>query len=287
MRTLGGPLTSHLATRVHTRCGMVLLRLRDGTQIGLTDHDRDLTFDIGTGPVVYSAATGALPSALTLVEGFDADNIEILGPIGETFTAEAILGGRWDRAEAYIFEVNWKSLASGPIRLMKGKVGEPIVEGGRFILSIRSLVDAFNQSIGRILTPYCDADFGDARCGFEVPEVEATIATVIDPMRFTVTFAGEYASDYFNAGTIEFVTGALAGTPRVEIFDWSADGALQLFEALVAAPAPGDELILRQGCGKTRSACKAFGNILNFRGFPEVPGSDQVLKFPVPGEGGT
>lgn len=285
-RTLGGPLTAHLATRAHTRCGMVLLRLADGAEIGITDHDRDLSFDIGTGPVVYSSSTGVLPSSLTLTEGFDADSIELVGPIGDTFTLQAALGGRFDRAEAYVFEVNWKSLASGPIRLLRGKVGEARPEGGRFVVSIRSLVDAFNQAIGRVITPYCDADFGDDRCGYDPLEAEATVATVTDGMRFTVTFAGDYAEDFFNAGTVLFTSGELAGAGAVEIFDWSSAGAIVLFEPLADAPQTGDELILRQGCPKTRAACREFGNILNFRGFPEVPGSDQVLKYPVPGSSG-
>lgn len=286
-RTLGGPLTAHLATRAHTRCGMVLLRLADGAEIGITDHDRDLSFDIGTGAVTYSASTGVLPSSLTLTEGFDADNIELTGPIGDTFTLEAIVGGRFDRADAYVFEVNWKSLGSGAIRLLRGKVGEARVEGGRFVLSIRSLVDAFNQAIGRVITPYCDADFGDARCGFDPLEVDAIVSSVGDGMRFTVSFTGDYADDFFNDGTVRFTSGDLADTAAVEVFDWSSAGAVVMFEPLASAPQVGDELVLRQGCPKTRAACRDFGNILNFRGFPEVPGSDQVLKYPVPGSDGS
>ena len=38
-----------------------------------------------------------------------------------------------------------------------------------------------------------------------------------------------------------------------------------------------------QGCGKTRADCMGFANIVNFRGFPDVPGTDQVLRYPNPG----
>jgi hypothetical protein len=45
----------------------------------------------------------------------------------------------------------------------------------------------------------------------------------------------------------------------------------------------GDTLEISQGCGKTRAACLAFDNVVNFRGFPDVPGTDQVLSYPNPG----
>jgi hypothetical protein len=97
-----------------------------------------------------------------------------------------------------------------------------------------------------------------------------------------VSFAGTYADDFFNLGTVEALTGALAGTWPVEIFDWSAAGAIVLFAPLADVPAIGDTFTIKRGCGKTRADCMARDNIDFFRGFPEVPGSDQVLKIAVP-----
>ncbi len=281
-RTIGGPLAAHLAAWSHTRCTMLRLDLRDGASIGITDHDFDLDFDLGDGSIEYGAATGIFPSDVTLAAGLDADNYEVEGPIGETVTLAALLGGRFNRARARLFFVYWNSLGSGAIAIMAGNVSEARPEGGKFVLSIRSDCDRFNQVVGRLITPYCSADFGDAQCGFSPETIVGTVSAVTDDMRFTVTFAGAYADDYFNKGSVLFSTGALDGTAPVEIFSWTAAGVITLFVPLAAEPEIGDTLDIKRGCGKTRDDCQAYDNIENFRGFPEVPGTDQVLKYPVP-----
>lgn len=285
-RTLGGPLTAHIGTRTHTRCSMLRIDLKDGTSIGITDHDKDLTFDLGDGVLSYSASTGILPSDVKLSAGFDADNFEVTGPIADPVTREAVLGGRFNRARARLFQVNWASLGSGAIKILAGDVADARVEGGKFVLAITSDIARFNQVVGSVITPYCAADFGDARCGLTPEAISATVTAVASDLSFTVSFAGSYANDYWNAGQVEFASGVLAGTAPVEIFDWTSGGVVTLFTALSDLPENGDTLTIRKGCLKTRDACKDNGNILNFRGFPEVPGSDQALKYAVPGNSG-
>jgi uncharacterized phage protein (TIGR02218 family) len=286
VRTLSTALTSHVAGRSHTRATMLLLELRDGTSIGVTDHDKDLNYNIlGSGIVSYQAGTGILTSDISLQAGLDADNYEVTGPIGELVTIEAVLGGRFNRARAYLFQVNWKQLSDGAIKLLAGNVSEARIEGGKFVFEIRSDADRFNQVVGRLIVNNCDADHGDARCG-RVPEsVVGTVTAVTDEMRFTVSYTGSYANDYFNAGTVEALTGDLAGTDEVEIFDWTVGGAIVLFAPLAERPAIGDTFTVKRGCGKARQDCIDRDNILNFRGFPEVPGSDQILRATIPGQG--
>jgi cell wall-associated NlpC family hydrolase len=46
---------------------------------------------------------------------------------------------------------------------------------------------------------------------------------------------------------------------------------------------PGDAFTIRPGCDKSFATCRAkFANSINFRGFPYVPGTDQVLRYPMP-----
>ena len=284
-RTLTSAMSGHLATRSHTRCNMLLLDLTDGTSIGITDHDTDIAYDIGDGTVTYGSGTGILTSDVSLSVGFDADNYEVSGPIGDVVTLEAILGGRFNRARARLFQVNWKNLAGGAIKLLAGNVSQVRPEGGRFILEVRSDLDRFNQPVLRLITNNCDADYGDARCGATPESITLTISAVTDAMTFSGTFLGSYANDYFNGGTITFLTGDLAGTAPVEIFDWTSVGGVVLFAPLAENPAVGDTATVKRGCGKSRTDCMARNNIANFRGYPEVPGSDQVFKPTIPGQG--
>lgn len=288
-------MSGHLATRAHTRATMLLLELRDGTSIGITDHDKDISFDVnGDGSVTYAAGTGILASDVSLQAGLDADNYEITGPlkaIGD-FTLERVVGGRFNRARAYLFQVNWRNLAAGSIKLLAGNITEARVEGGKFIFEVRSDCDRFNQTVGRLITNNCDADFGDARCGITPESITGTVSAVSGPGLFTVTFAGAYADDYFNLGTCQFLTGSLAGTDRIEIFDWASAGVVTLFIPLVESPAIGDTCTIQVGCSKARMSddptvrtCKFYDNVINFRGFPEVPGSDAIFKPTIPGQG--
>ena len=46
------------------------------------------------------------------------------------------------------------------------------------------------------------------------------------------------------------------------------------------APQEGDTLKLTAGCDKTFKTCREkFGNGLNFRGFPHLPGSDFAYGY--------
>ncbi len=42
----------------------------------------------------------------------------------------------------------------------------------------------------------------------------------------------------------------------------------------------GDTFLIRAGCDKQFSTCKAkFDNAVNYRGFPQIPGDDFVLSY--------
>lgn len=288
-RTLAAGLVSHLATATHTRARMLRLDLVDGSTIAITDHDRALSFDLGDGAVDYSPRTGILPSDLALSAGFDADDVEVTGPLVDEATEDwhvtqsMVRGGRFDDAKARFFQVNWNSLASGPVRLLRGYVVKADVEGSRFKLTIHSEISKFGQDVGRTITAYCDADFGDARCGYSPIVDSVTVTAVTDERNFTVSNAEGRADDFFNRGTVQFTSGALAGTRPVEVFDYATGGAVSLWAPLAEAPEIGDTLDIMQGCGKTRADCLAYDNVINFRGFPDVPGTDQVLRYPNPG----
>jgi hypothetical protein len=77
-RTLPAP-----ATRCAGCCGS---QLKDGTVIGLSDHDVDINFDIGSGSVRYRADPGLIMSDVVQTATFDSDNFEASVPIGTLVT---------------------------------------------------------------------------------------------------------------------------------------------------------------------------------------------------------
>ena len=291
MKTLTAGLSTHLAGSAHTRCFMLRLDLVDGASIGATDHDQPIAFDLGDGSLTYLASTGILASDVALQTGLDANNYEITGPIGPVVTLAAILGGRFNHARARLFQVNWKSLGDGAIAILAGNITEARPEGGKFIFEVRSDVDRLNQVVGNAIVNNCRVDFGSTQCGVTPEAITGTVTAVTSAMIFTVSFTGTYANAYFNQGKVVPLTGANAGCAPVEIVSWSVGGAIETFAPLPSTPAIGDTFTIKRGCSKLRMStdptiptCLSYANVPNFRGFPEVPGSNKVLRAAVPGD---
>lgn len=283
-RAITGALGPHLASRESFPVDCVMIERLDGVRAGHATLDGGFDFNLGGG--VESYAPDMALSSLTLAAGIDASSAEFEGALGGTVTREAVLGGAWDDAEAWLFRAS--PIAAGIAPLLHGRIREARVEGERWIFQLRGEADRFNIVQCRLLTPYCKADLGDALCGVANTPVAATVTAVAGDMAFTVNApGGPFADGWFTLGTAQFLTGDLAGGAPVDIFAWDDSGALTVFTPLPEPPQVGDTLELKRGCPKTREACRdLFGNAVRFRGFPEVPGSDQVLKYQVPGDAG-
>lgn len=287
-RTLGA-LATHVAGYSHKLACLLRLDLKDGTVICLTDHNNELTCDLGDGAQTYSPNPGVSISDITLAAGFEASNFEAFGPVVAPFTRVAVLGGRFRAAVVRLAFVNWETLDWAPV--MRGKVGACRIEGDRWVLECRNAADAFNQTQGGVLSPYCRTWFGSPKCGVTRTPYETTVAAVTSAGRFTVDLAGDHADDFFNFGSVLFTSGALAGTDEARILDYAGSSALvDLFEPMLQAPEVGDGVTLYRGCSKLLKSddasvptCLSWDNVVNFRGHPEVPGSRFYHKITAAG----
>ena len=62
---------------------------------------------------------------------------------------------------------------------------------------------------------------------------------------------------------------------------------LELWQPMARAVEASDRFHITAGCDKQFSTCQEkFGNALNFRGFPHMPGNDFALSYPSRAEGG-
>jgi uncharacterized phage protein (TIGR02218 family) len=297
-RTLTAANEAMIATRNHHRAICVRIETRVGEVLSFTDHDEELTFTLADVAAdydeTYSPQTGMIASEIVLASGLNTDSCELTLPISASIRAAQVLGKKFNGARCWIFDVDWRDPDAGQIRYIGGTIAESRLEGRKAILEVRNQFDAFNQSIGRVLSPYCTADFGDGQCGKTRTAYATTILAVDDDFNFTVNLAGVHPDDFFNLGVIAFGSGELAGIAEIEIFDYvGASGLVQLFVPCPQAPEVGDAVTLYRGCSKLKSSedaslptCLSYGNVLNFRGFDRVPGSDNYLKVPVPGAPG-
>lgn len=283
MKTISAPLITHLDGEVTTLATCWRLERPDGWTRGFTDHDRDLEFD----GLVYTAATGFLPSAIKSGSDLSVDNLDVEGFLDDdALKPEDMTAGLFDGARIEIFLVNWADLSQGRIVLRKGWLGEVKRADSRFSAEIRGLANKLQQTQGILYSRLCRVDLGSPECGVDLGPLtdEYMIETVTAGDGFAIDTARP--SGFFTFGTCTFLSGTNAGA-ATEILS-HINQAIRLFTPMARPMAAGDQVRLVAGCDKTPETCHArFGNILNFRGEPHIPGNDKVFSYPTQGGGGS
>ena len=274
----------HMATGTTEVCRCWRLTRTDGMVLGFTDHDRDLTFD-GTQ---FRADTGLSARAIAQGTGLSVDNTEALGVLSADAIREAdIEAGRYDGATVEAWLVRWSDISARMLRF-RGTIGEVSRGGGGFRAELRGLTDLLNQPMGRIYQPLCQAVLGDAACGVDLDEdgFAQTLAadTVEDGRVFTFSGLGLLADRWFERGLIQPQDGDAAGLSGVIKTDRRLDGGsrrIELWEPFRAGVATADTPRLVPGCDKRMKTCRdKFVNVINFRGFPTIPGDDWLIAVP-------
>ncbi len=260
---------------------------RDGAVMGFTDHDRDLAFD-GT---VFQAGSGMTASAVESSTGLSVDNGQAMGALSAVGLTDAdILAGRYDRAEVRQWLVDWQDPQSR-VQVFRGNLGEIRRGSAAFEVELRSLSEALNQPVGRAYVPECDRILGDAKCGVDLGVAgrrEAVeVLAVTSARRFAFTPIPAAQTGWFNRGHVRWLTGANAGMISLIKTDVSGVEArsIETWEELRSPVVAGDQAELLAGCDKRAQTCAdKFDNLVNFRGFPSIPGEDWVSAYPAEGE---
>lgn len=284
MRAIPAPLSAHLETGVTTLCRCWSLTRRDGVVLGFTDHDRPLSFD----GVDFASTTGLEAAESTAELGFAIGGGEVAGALAASGLNEAdLLRGLYDDARVSIWLVNWADVAQR-LLLETGFVGEIKRGDTTFTAEVRGLAKAFDEERGRLYLRSCDADLGDARCGVSPAPVAASVETSDGRLGLTASALSGFADGWFTGGRLVFTSGANLGFV-VEVkrhASGGGQGALSLWQAAPAPIMPGDAFMLTPGCDKSFATCRTkFGNGINFRGFPHIPGNDFVIGGVRPGDG--
>ncbi|RXT52635.1 beta tubulin [Bosea sp. Tri-44] len=276
MRTLSPALATHAAGEATTLCRCWSLIRRDGVVLGFTDHDRDLAFD----GILFRANAG-LEAAETSAElGFATGGGEVLGALAASGLNEQDLSrGLYDDARVALWLVNWVDPSQRTL-LETGFVGEVKRSDTNFTAEVRGLGKAFDEERGRLYTASCSADLGDVRCGVIPSSSAATVAATDGRFSITAPALSGYSDGYLSGGRLVFTAGANTGF-ATEIRSHRADGGAIVLQLWQAAPQPiaiGDAFIAQAGCDKRFTTCRnKFGNGVNFRGFPHLPGNDFII----------
>jgi uncharacterized phage protein (TIGR02218 family) len=283
MREIPEPLQEALdggATRL-ARCWR--LTRRDGVVMGFTEHDRALSFD----GVDYEPDAGFAPSAVEATTGLSPDTHEVAGALSSgRITETDIAKGAYDGAEVATYLVDW---ADPEVRLLvsRGILGEIRRGDLLFEAEITGLSDRLGQPVGQAYLPSCSCRLGDAKCGVDLglPQFRAAgaVLELVAPQRFSVSGLATFPEDWFTGGRLVWTSGANAGlSGHVKShLPGGVEAVVELWLSPPMAAAPGDAFLVTAGCDRTAATCAAkFNNLLNFRGFPHMPGDDVVASYP-------
>lgn len=273
----------HLVGGLTTVCRCWRIRRSDGVEFGFTDHDLDLSFE----RTVFRAGTGLSARAVQQTTGLAVDNTEAAGALSDAAVKEAdLLNGRFDGAEVTVWRVVWSDPDLREVEF-RGSLGEVVRAGGAFRTELRGLTEALNRPQGRAIQRACSAILGDSACRFDLslPGYSAEIVTgeVVEGREFVLTGLTGFDDRWFERGRLRVLTGTAAGAIGVVKND-RLDGVLRrvgLWQG-IGGLVSGDSIRIEAGCDKRADTCRLkFGNFLNFRGFPHVPGEDWLSSYPV------
>lgn len=259
-----------------------------GYVFGLSTHDSDITYD----GVTYVA--GADPTEFTFGSNGFISNLDISLLLSDDptmgFNRNALIGGYYDKTEFEVFIINWTNPGDRLI-YQSGYIGDTQVQDrARITIELRSLSQILNeQSIVRVYTPTDPELLGSQKNGIDIADwsYEGVVTDVVNSRnRFTISISGHSAnSGDFAYGEIQWTSGdnfyestTSAKFFRSEIRSNSANTVT----LLASTPYPisaGDTFIIIQGYdGSLDQAVNKFDNIVNFRGFPDIPGNEQVIS---------
>ena len=277
-------LYAHLATGATTVCRAWAVVRRDGTVYGFTDHDRDLAFE----GVAFLASSGLTARALQQTTGLSVDNTEAMGALSDASVSEAdLLAGRFDGAEVRAWLVNWASVEDRVLQF-RGTFGEVSRAGGAFQAELRGLTEGLNQPQGLAYQRGCSAVLGDGKCRFDLTQpgyfTQRAVEGVVDQRVFRFAGFGGFDDRWFERGRLVGVTGAATGLMGLVKNDRIVGSVreIELWQSLGSDLVAGDLIRIEAGCDKRAATCRVkFGNFLNFRGFPHIPGEDWLTSYPV------
>lgn len=179
--TPGALLTEHKKVGNRSAFGFKVYRT-DGEIFGFTDATRDKTVN----GLLLKANTGFIRTAIQQTASAAVDNLEVKGGLNSAgLTADDIEAGIWDDAAIEIFRYDWNNPSLGIDKIGKVFIGKTTRGAIEFNAELRGLMQTLQQSMGRLIGPGCDANYGDSRCRVRIDPPAWTATT-----NYTVRVSG-------------------------------------------------------------------------------------------------
>lgn len=277
MKTLSPALQTHMGRELATLATLIKITRIDGIILGFTSFDKNIVI----GGVTYLADGAFQASGIQNRAALSTDNLDIVGLLDSATISETDLrAGLYDHARVDVYSCNWADLTQGTVQLRRGWLGQVKLNGGKYQAELRGLHDLLQRPFGKVYSPECRHALGDSGCKINLAAqtVTGSVSTITDAARFTDASRGE-VDNLFDYGLLTWTSGANAGL-AMEVKSFIAK-QFTLWLPMPNAIAVGNTYSVYKGCDKRFTTCQTkFNNVLNFGGFPTLPGVDRILNYP-------
>lgn len=180
MRDIPEDMIARIESGASTLCHAWLVRRTDGTQLGFTDHDRDVTVE----GVTCRAASGWTGGAGDSAVGLGAGSAVVAGGLDDAAITDAdVEAGLYDGASVALWRVDWER-PDLRVRLWTATFARIRRDGAGFTAELEGPLAKLERVIGRTYARDCDALLGDSRCRVDL---EAFPGAVCDKRWITCT----------------------------------------------------------------------------------------------------
>lgn len=283
MRTEPALITAERTKNASALCMIWSITRTDGAVLRFTEHDHDLSVASNT----YLSTASFDATAIKASADFAVDDLSVQGAFDSSLiSADDLKAGRYNGASFFVAEVIWSNPSAGMAVKRFGWLGRIIERGGVFVAELLSPQSRLQQPLLNRYSPTCRRALGDAQCGVALgPFTNAgTVLSVGSNRAFVATGVPHFANDHWNFGTVEWTSGLNIGL-KMEVRQSLVVTVLQvLIDLFLPMPFPvaiTDTFTITRGCNKSITTCETvFSNVLNFRGEPHVPVSDDTVRGP-------
>jgi len=265
-------------------CSLVKVVAKDGTTLAICNHTRNLTFES-----VNYLAWPMQPTQFQQTQGLTPDNAEMSSVLADPFSDVKLRGRKWSGARVTYQLVNPIDLSLGAMMKKVGFIGDLTVRRFDATSQFRSLGQKLAQAIGEMVMEDCIVvELGDEMCGVDLNAdtedgwpitTTATVTSVANQQQFTVNIGTPRPDGFYDRGSAIWTSG---NNDDIEMHILKNVGnQITLFVPAYFVIQAGDNITLIAGCDRKRATCRdKFANVRRFRGYPDLPGRNKLLKFP-------
>jgi uncharacterized phage protein (TIGR02218 family) len=288
MKTRSPALATAQSAQTRTTTWCWKATRQDGTVLAVTMLSESLLFEGD----LYLPRYGFNPRALGQEASAAVANSQVSGYLSDQITELEFEAGKWDGCTVEMFELNYRDITAGKMRLATFTMGNIKVTRSAFEADVNGLTQKLQKIVGRVVTKGCPWVFGSISpdnwtpaCNKALGPLTVTGTLTAAPDRRTlIDTSRSEANDYFGGGVLTFTSGANAGDSlEISSYD-SATKTFVTYMPYLHNPAVGDTYSLTPGCRKrfTEDCRSKWANTNNHGGFDAIPGPDKVI-----GLGGT